>query len=208
METEPARDSRAAVQEWQARLAEQVGERVAHFRQLAGMTGQDLARKTGLDRAVISKLEKGHRQTLTVGDVFIVARALEVPPLLLLFPLGQAEEAEVLPGVWEDTWTAVKRFIGENGTDTPGVVDLFRDHEHYFRRFMEAYRAVVKMQNADLAEAGQLYERMRREDLPPLRRTRQMIRAKGLTPPPMPEAIPAYLGIDLHEGNATDATRS
>jgi transcriptional regulator with XRE-family HTH domain len=205
VETEASEKARLAAQAWQARLAADVGARIARFRREKGMTGQALADECAklhvpFDRAVISKLEKGNRQTLTIGDLLVLARALDVPPLLLLFPLGHADEVEVLPGVTDATWIAAKHFIGENGPEAPGVVDLFRDHEHYFRRFMESYRGVVKVQNEDLDEADKRYEVMRRDDVPPLRRTRQMIRQQGLTPPPMPEGIPAYFGFDLDEG--------
>jgi 8-oxo-dGTP pyrophosphatase MutT (NUDIX family) len=42
------------------------------------------------------------------------------------------------------TGLAAKRFIGENGQNAPGVVDLFRDHEHYANAFLESYRAAQK----------------------------------------------------------------
>jgi hypothetical protein len=104
--------------------------------------------------------------------------------------------------VTDDAWIAAKHFIGENGPNAPGVVDLFRTHEHYFRRFMESYRAVVKLQGDDLPKANERYEAMRREDVPPLRHVRQMIRQLGLAPPPMPDAIPAYFGFDLDESSS------
>ena len=93
---------------------------------------------------------------------------------------------------------AAKRFIGENGSDAPGVYDLFQNHEHYSRRFMESYRATVKAQTVDIKEASRLYE-LTRQDARPLRQTRQTMRAQGLTPPPLPDGLPDYFGFDTDE---------
>lgn len=170
------------------------------------MSTQQLAEacaKLGLDisRSTLADLENGRRVTMNVAELLVLARALDVPPLLLLFPLGYAGEIEVLPDVTEETWIAAKHFIGENGSDAPGVVDLFRDHEHYLSRFLASYREVIKLQKAkDLVQANDLYEQMRGEVLRPLRRIRQTIRAQGLTPPPLPSGIPAFLGLDLEPG--------
>lgn len=185
--------------DWPGRLAGVIAGEVRRYRDARKMSARELAERCtelGMDipQAVIANLENKRRPLVSVAELLVLARALEVPPLRLLFPLGYAADMEILPDVMEDTWVAAKHFIGENGA--LGVVDLFRDHEHYLGRFLASYREVVKLQDADLMQAGERYEQMRREDLPPLRRTRQMIRAQGLTPPPLPERIPEYLGID------------
>jgi hypothetical protein len=123
-------------------------------------------------------------------------KALEVPPLLLLFPLGESDVVESLPGKTEDTWTAVKDFIGENGGVAPGVVDQFRAYEHYIRRLLVSYREVVNLQRDNLAAANERYERMRREDLQPVRDVRKSIRAQGLEPPALPDGLPSHLYLD------------
>jgi transcriptional regulator with XRE-family HTH domain len=183
-----------------------MADEIRRHREARGLSAQQLADRCAelgleISRSTLADLENDRRVTLSVAELLVFGRALQVPALLLLFPLGQAEEVESLPGVQEDTWTAAKRFIGENGPDAPGVADLFRDHEHYLRRFLESYRDVVKMQRAGLQEANQRYEDMRRDDLPPLRRIRQIMRAQGLTPPPLPGGIPGYFGLDLDEAD-------
>lgn len=65
-----------------------------------------------LDRSVIAKLERGLRQSLTLAELLVLARALNVPPLRLVFPVGTAARAEVLPGVEVDTWQAAQWFTG------------------------------------------------------------------------------------------------
>jgi len=58
-------------------------------------------------------MREGLRQTVTVADVLVLARALGVPPLLLIFPLGSSEAVEVMPGQEIPTWQAAKWFMGD-----------------------------------------------------------------------------------------------
>lgn len=67
-----------------------------------------------LDRSVIAKLERGTRQSLTVAELLVLARALNVPPLLLALPIGTEAQTEVLPGVSVDTWQAAQWFTGHD----------------------------------------------------------------------------------------------
>jgi transcriptional regulator with XRE-family HTH domain len=138
--------------EWAAQIAKQVGQGVAHYRGQARdsrggkLTAQALAdRCAGLglpmDRTVIAKLEKGTRQTITVGELIVLSRALNIPPVQLLFPIGRETETEVFPGESVDTWEALKWFTGEqeliptspldNETKTQDAegVRFFREHD-------------------------------------------------------------------------------
>jgi len=72
-------------------------------------------------RNLVSDLETGRRQLLGVAEVLVIARALDVPPLLLLFPVGVAEEAEALPGEIRSPFRAAAWFSGE--TPFPGKDD-------------------------------------------------------------------------------------
>jgi len=47
---------------------------------------------------VISNLESGYRKMITLPELFVLAEALGVPPLMLMLPLGQADQIEILPG--------------------------------------------------------------------------------------------------------------
>lgn len=67
------------------------------------MSGQQLADATAalghsVPRSVIANLESGRRETLSVPELLVLARALEVPATQLVFPVGSAEEVEILPG--------------------------------------------------------------------------------------------------------------
>lgn len=158
---------------WSGRFAEAIGKRVAHFREQATdekgrrMSAQALADRCAklghrLDRSVIAKLERGLRQTVTVADVIVLARALNVPPLLLVLPVGQEEMTEVLPGHDAPTWPAATWFtgeapfpgsdpsvyvIGEDDQPDPGFdagaapLRLFRDHARYLEEREAAWLA-------------------------------------------------------------------
>lgn len=106
-------------------MAKRVGRRVAFFRErmrdMDGkpirMTAQALADRCAelghpLDRSVIAKLEKGHRLTVSVADWVVLARALGVPPPLLIVGLGTDDEIEILPGTRRPSWDAFKWLTG------------------------------------------------------------------------------------------------
>lgn len=103
---------------WAERLTAIVGRRVAHFRKEAGISAQTLADRCRdevghrIDRAVIANIERGHRQNVTLAEVLVLARALRVPPVSLVVPLGSGEPVEVLPGTSVDGWHAVKWWAG------------------------------------------------------------------------------------------------
>lgn len=108
---------------WAQRIAAHVGRRVAFFRERLKdaegrkLTTQALANRTRalghpLDRSVIAKLEGGHRQSITVPELVVLAKALEVPAIQLLYPLGNEPEVEVLPGRAASTEQAMLWFTG------------------------------------------------------------------------------------------------
>ena len=64
-------------------------------------------------RAVIANLESGRRTGLTVAELLVLAAALDVSPLSLLFRLGSAESVEALPGREVPAWQALMWASGE-----------------------------------------------------------------------------------------------
>ncbi|MFV2102815.1 hypothetical protein [Micromonospora sp. LOL_024] len=68
---------------------------------------------------MIAKLEGGQRQSISVPELVVLARALEVPPIELLYPLGQEPQVEALPGRNAATDEALLWFAGRH--------DLFRE---------------------------------------------------------------------------------
>lgn len=195
--------------EWAAEIAKRVGQRVAHYRAQVpgektkrGITAQALAdRCTSLgmtmDRTVIAKLEKGARQTITVGELIVLARALGVPPVVLLFDIGGSESTEILPGREADTWAALAWFTGEAG-ELPGVpgsaleegteaVRLFRRHERLVAEWSDSNRQLQRLfvttPNSPEANIVRLASQSLQSLGDALREVRGQMRRRGLTPP-------------------------
>lgn len=197
--------------EWSQDFAARIGQRVAHLRaRLDGVEGrkfstQALADRTAqlghpLDRSVIAKLEKGHRQSISVPELLVLAHALGVPPLMLVLPLGQDQAVEVLPGRTVAVTDALRWLTGENPLPGDAWDDLATSTIPSFQ---------VHQQNVERWENSRLFAQMIRDGVRPgteqdiehlnqqgdraiqgLRGVRHMMRARGLTPPPLPPGIP------------------
>jgi transcriptional regulator with XRE-family HTH domain len=110
--------------EWSVRVTRGIGKRVAYYRERADLPASMLSARCAslglpLDRNVIAKLENGHRNSVTVDEVIVLATALEVPPVMLLFGVGIEETAEVLPGNHAPAFDAAEWFSGEG--PAPGL---------------------------------------------------------------------------------------
>jgi len=55
------------------------GEAIRRRRRERGLTGRELARVSGVDQAVISRIERGLQADLLVGALVALARALDAP---------------------------------------------------------------------------------------------------------------------------------
>lgn len=104
--------------EWSERVAVLVAEQVRRYRQARGLSAQQLADECAglglpIKRSVLANFESGRRTTITLAELLVLARALGVPPILLVFPLGRETTTEVLPEVERPTWAVAKWFAGE-----------------------------------------------------------------------------------------------
>lgn len=104
---------------WSADTADAIGRRVGRYRKARKLSVQQLSKKifddfgVTLQRPVLSNLENGRRHAISATEVLILARVLDVPPILLLMPIGTETEVEVLPGHTASSWDAAKWFGGE-----------------------------------------------------------------------------------------------
>ena len=205
---------------WPVQMAADIGRRVAAYRAKATdasgrrMTVQALADRCAelglpLDRTVITKLEKGRRQSITVPELLVLARALEVAPLLLLFPVGTEDTIEVVPDVVIPPFRAALWFTGEqpwpDGTDDAArawwrgsfAAVAFREHEKLAEQHRLEIRA-ARMQRQTLVEAtmaddkaqdlrqsADFHERAAAEIERQLRAVRRAMRDRKLDPPPL-----------------------
>lgn len=115
-----------------------------------------------MQRTAISKLENGSRESITVGELFVLARALSVPPLLLLCPVGHLERLEILPGHTAEPWEAARWVIGDiaNQEERPAWIRpeelpayrgasmplvLLREHDRLAREWQRGHREIEQV---------------------------------------------------------------
>jgi transcriptional regulator with XRE-family HTH domain len=68
-----------------------IGKRIGHYRRLNGMSAEELAGRMsdGLTRAVITNLENGRKDDVTVTQLIALSAALGVPPVALAVDLSK-----------------------------------------------------------------------------------------------------------------------
>lgn len=126
--------------EWPSRWTAVVGEQVRAWRERRGVKSvQKLADRCAelgypIPRATLDAFERGRRPSLPVHELAVIAAALDVPPALLLFPLGDAD-VELLPGLRAEPAVAVRWWAGEGtrpeaergaGADAVETLELLR----------------------------------------------------------------------------------
>lgn len=206
---------------WDAVTARRIGQRVAYFRKrigTKGITAQALANRCAdlghpLHRAVIAKLEKGLRQSVTVADLVVLANALGVSPTALVIPIDRAATVEILPGEKVPAYEALTWFTGERrqawASKTAGssedfaLVDAYRAHERcvadWQRQSEQVARWASEIAQDPSAEArvkwaATMADGAERE----LRRIRGELRRAGARVPALPAGLQH---IDAGEGD-------
>lgn len=118
-------------------LSETVRMRVQDLRLAKKWSQERLATELGnlglpLHATAITRIEKGAR-AVALDEIPVFARALGVPPVLLLLPLGIEPTVEIFPGRPVPTWEAVKWWSGDDYLPT-------RTDDGYVRYSAEARR--------------------------------------------------------------------
>jgi transcriptional regulator with XRE-family HTH domain len=198
---------------WSVREAAAIGRRVARRRTALGLSAQDVADRcarlgmNSLTRQVLSRLEHGRREAVSTAELAVVAAALEMAPVLLLYPVGLADTVEYLPGRMAEPfdaarWWGDEAFLTEDGEiqarSRPSAIMLFSDHEIVLAELQK-----IAGQGRTVSEAE--YWRLRRQPGKPgalseedrtlvlavvgLREMRETIRAHGLEPPGLPPSL-------------------
>ncbi|WP_208865970.1 helix-turn-helix domain-containing protein [Kitasatospora cheerisanensis] len=146
-----------------------IADEVKRLRKRRGVSAQQLSEKCedlglAIPRSVIANFESKRRLTISVPELIILARALEVPPVSLIFPVGHSGAIEMLPGVNVEPMSAIRYLTGSAaplGVDAEEYKDhqmfLYREHEAKVdhiqvlaRRVEEARRQLARL----LAEAN------------------------------------------------------
>ena len=164
-----------------------------------------------IPRAVLANLENGRRPTVTAAELLVLAEALQVPPLLLVIPLGRQERIEILPDVQLSAFDAAQWWRGdfawiETFGDGPALasdirrqgktpVDWVFEHQDLVHRW-EVTRDAAAIARPPTAEDGNGWSktaRAHRENLDSfekrLRDLRREMRGDKLIPPPLPPEL-------------------
>jgi transcriptional regulator with XRE-family HTH domain len=145
---------------WAGRVTGQVVDEVKRLREERKWSAQRLSdecKKLGLDlsRATISDLENHRRTHFGIPELLVMARALGVSPLRLLFRVGIEAEAEVLPGDVRSPFRSAQWFAGlgpypEPGDD--GVVTIPAAYDSLEAGPLALYRAADRMYELERRE--------------------------------------------------------
>lgn len=201
---------------WPARFTRAVAGQVHRHRKERGWSAQRLSEecaKLGFDfpRSTLADLESGRRAHVSVAELLVLAAALGIPPLLLIFPVGSSEGAEVLPGEVRPVFRAAQWFAGEGPFPGPEDADhatftdprnsgparplaLYRAHDRIFWAEMramteagamdvQAAAAASEVERDRWAAAGNAQRRLAESCRVEAERLRGQARALGLIPP-------------------------
>jgi transcriptional regulator with XRE-family HTH domain len=186
--------------DWPKAVTLDVAREVRRWRTRRKLSTEQLSALTAegghqIHRSVLANLESGRRENITVPDLVSLGRALGVPPLMLLYPVGREPDSEVAPGIHADPWEAAKLFTGEMANDGSMAaaedLGLFREHDRLVRAWQRATEAAAERPPSDddllgglsapsLAKVGLLQLRARMID-------------RGLLLPALPDGLAAQL---------------
>ena len=118
--------------DWPARLTASIAGEIRRWRKARHLSAQQLSEacaKLGaeISRATLADLEAGRRAHLSVAELLVLARALDVAPVLLVCPVGAEAEAEILPGQAREPFRAAQWLVGELPFPGPGDADYLRE---------------------------------------------------------------------------------
>ncbi|MCW1820793.1 MULTISPECIES: helix-turn-helix domain-containing protein [Mycolicibacterium] len=124
-------------QSWSENQTARIGREVRRLRDARGWSAQRLADRTRelgyqVTRTVISDVEIGRRQQLSVAEMTVLARALDTSPAALMYPAPEGI-VEVLPGVEVSEIRAAQWFSGLLDGSSAEVHSLFDDPVVYGR---------------------------------------------------------------------------
>lgn len=206
----PQQATADAGREWAASWSHRVGRAIAHHRKAAGLTAQQLSERCAelgypISRSAIAGMESARKDAIIVAEVQVIARAIGVTPLRLLFPLGREQTTEALPGADLPTWLEIRWWQGEHGQpyrlpsgewvaddmSMESTFKLFHAHELEVR-WVENVRAKLRDHVGQGTQDDEEREYLRNSEehfLDSLRRVRALMRAHGLLLPVLPEGF-------------------
>ncbi|MFH8557261.1 helix-turn-helix domain-containing protein [Streptomyces celluloflavus] len=194
--------------EWEDHVMATVAGEVRRRRKELRWSAQDLADRCEeigypIPRNVIANMESGRRANLPLVEIMVLAKALHMSPISLIYPVGYVTEVRQLPyEEQQSTWATLQWFVGnapEEGA-TSYMLNRFQAHDLELRSALAAVEsedyerwkvktAANRIQREaaerDLARCVARAASAKRE----LRRLRDAIRADGGTPPDLPSLL-------------------
>jgi transcriptional regulator with XRE-family HTH domain len=190
---------------WAAAQAAEIGRRVAQRRKIMKLSAEALAERCGIlgmpsfTRQVIMRLEHSRRESVSVSELSVLAAALEISPVLLIYPLGQADETEYLPGHQASPFDAARWWGGEIAVNAKGdmwpgerrpVTELFRDHHQMLQSMPSDFtKAAYIRARRGLGGTATQQDRDSMNAVTTLKVIRDFIREAGLQPPQLPVGL-------------------
>lgn len=193
--------------EWSADLTRSIAGNLRRCRKAKRWSARELSETCDvlgypIPRTTISDLENGRRLFLSVAELLMLARALEVSPLELVFPQDQDEDVRLSPEEWFPSVDAARWWSGApmDGVARDAVSDytqrhgddpdsLFEQHERLITAIRYCYRCAKGAQTHDGADKARVDLQAQVQRLDRLRRS---IRGTGYVPPRLPDDL-AYL---------------
>jgi transcriptional regulator with XRE-family HTH domain len=182
-------------------LVDVIAAEIRRRREAANMSAQKLADRCAelghpIGRNVISKLENGDRDGVSVAELLVLARALGVAPAMLIAPFDDVDEVEVLPGKTMTSFNAYRWLVGEmTWTNEPAERDRFGRRAPVVDAYDRHARALSGWIAADAAGDDAKARDHRRE----LAWVRHEMREKGWRVPQLDESTEAAIEAAEHQ---------
>lgn len=191
--------------DWPHELVTSIGREVQRWRKVRKVSAQKVAAETKargfeIKRSVLANLESGRRTSVSVPELLILADVLNVPPAILLFPVGYKDAVEVFPQTAAKPYLAIGWFIGERSAPTDdsrwpqapadSPLGMWRDHIGLVTEFGSLHAVLAKPHEP----ADELLQQ--RHDLlgASLLRLRAAMRAAEMTPPKLDPILARSIG--------------
>lgn len=137
---------------WGERFILRVAARIRDTRRAQGYSVRELAERTKtlgheVTRQVLVNLEAGRRGSLSIDDLFVIAHALAVNPLFLVFDQSQmGRPNEVLPDLLVPEWMGMQWARSAPGPISSGLYEMDFDEARstiYTREQLDSVRGEI-----------------------------------------------------------------
>ncbi|ARG75774.1 hypothetical protein A4G30_16155 [Mycobacterium kansasii] len=117
---------------WMKELSQRIALQVRTTRDKQGLSAAELAERTNgaITRDTIANIESRKQRPINVAELIILAKALGVPPLSLIYPYLVDSPVDDAPGMSATNGEAALAFCGYLETDDDtDLLPLFRLHD-------------------------------------------------------------------------------